>query len=342
MSRRAVMVFLLAVSWSAAALAADEPTPNALLRQGAELFKQQDYEGARAAFARAYELAPKAPTLFNLGLSELNSDHPVEAAKHLREYLTHAEEPAAKLESVRAKWLPRAEARTAQLEVFAPSAAEVVVDGIVQEHGAPTVGVEGQGGPLASIVVSAGEHDVSARQGAAVQTQHVSARGGELVELHFQRVPDATTPAEALGWSAVGNGQDRQTLERAARAKWITVIALGSGAVVAAGLGVGFAVAAENRASDFRAVRSELDAAKVGCTGAGGSSLACMRRSDDFDANQRDSAISTAAYVGAGVLAAASVATWMLWRTDGPRAASVLVRPMLGARTAGLEMGGHW
>jgi tetratricopeptide (TPR) repeat protein len=340
--RLRLLMALLLVSLCPAAALADEPTPNALLRQGAELFKQQDYEGARAAFVRAYELAPKAPTLFNLGLSELNSDHPVEAAKHLREYLAHAEEPAAKLESVRIKWLPRAEARTAQLEVFAPPAAEVVVDGIVQEHAAPATGIEGQGGPLASVVISAGEHDVSARQGAAVQTQHVSARGGELVELHFQRVPDATTPAEALGWSAVGSGQDRQTLERAARAKWITVIALGSGAVVAAGLGVGFAVAAQNRASDFRAVRSELDATNQVCAGSSGNSVACMRLSEDFDANRGDSAIATAAYVGAGVLAVASVATWMLWRTDGPRAASVLLRPTLGARTAGLEVGGHW
>jgi tetratricopeptide (TPR) repeat protein len=341
MNRRTVMMFLLAVSWPSAAMAADEPTPNALLRQGAQLFKQQDYEGARAAFAHAYELEPKAATLFNLGLSELNSDHPVEAAKHLREYLAHTEEPAPKLESVRTKWLPRAEARTARLDVFAPPAAELVVDGVVQEHAPPAGGSEGQGSPLASIVISAGEHDVSSRQGAAIQTQHIAARGGELVEVHFQRAPDASPPAEALGWSAVEGGRERERLETATRAKWITVIALGSGAVVAAGFGVGFALAAQNRASDFRAVGNEVDATKVGCTGGGGSSLACMRLSDDLEANRRDSAIATAAYVGAGVLAATSVATWLLWRPDRQQAA-VLVRPVVGARSAGLEVGGHW
>ena len=56
---------------------------------------------------RAYALDPKASTLFDLG-AELNaSNHPVEAAVH-RAYLTHTEEPAPQLESVRSKWLPRA------------------------------------------------------------------------------------------------------------------------------------------------------------------------------------------------------------------------------------------
>ena len=89
----AVMALALACSWPLPLLAAEDAAPNALVRQGAELFKQQDYEGARAAFARAYALDPKATTLFNLALSELNSDHPVEAARDLRDYLTHSEEP---------------------------------------------------------------------------------------------------------------------------------------------------------------------------------------------------------------------------------------------------------
>jgi hypothetical protein len=336
------MALLFAWSWPAAALASDEPTPNALLRQGAELFRHEDYEGARAAFARAYDLEPKAATLFNMGLSELNSDHPVQAAIHLREYLAHAEEPAAKLESVRTKWLPRAEARTARLDVFAPAGAEVLVDGVVQEYGAPATPIGGQRSPIASIVVSAGEHDVSARQGAAVEMQHVAARGGELVEIHFQRVPDAKPPGAALEWSAAGSVHGRDSLETGARAKWITVIALGSGAVIATGLGVGFGIAAQNRASDFRAVRSELDAQNLWCTGGSGSSLACTRLRDDSDANRQDWAISTAAYVGAGVLGVASIATWMLWRADKPRAASALFLPVVSARSAGVEVGGDW
>src|ERR1019366_4920972 len=133
MTARVLVVVILAWVWTTSALAA-ESTADALLDQGAGLFRRKEYEGAREAFAHAYELEPKAATLFNLALSELNSDHPVEAVAHLREYLTHADEPPAKLESVRTKWLPRAEACTARLDVFAPAGAQLLVDGVVQEH----------------------------------------------------------------------------------------------------------------------------------------------------------------------------------------------------------------
>ena len=200
------MVAMILASWPTLALAADDPTASALILQGADLFKRENYEGARAAFARAYEIDPKAATLFNFALSELNADHPVEAAAHLREYLTHADEPAAKLESVRTKWLPRAEARTARLDVFAPAGAQLAVDGAVPQDAKTATGPTGA--PMTSIVVAAGEHDVSARQGTLSETQHVTARGGELVELHFQRVA-AAPAAVAIGWTGSGESRER-------------------------------------------------------------------------------------------------------------------------------------
>jgi hypothetical protein len=343
----------LAALWPASSQAADEPTSNAWLRQGAELFKKQDYEGARAAFGRAYELEPKAATLFNLALSELNADHPVEAVQHLREYLTHVEEPAPKLESVRSKWLPRAEARTARLDVFAPAGAQVAVDGVVQPGLPPEAGTaRGAGLPLMSIVTSAGEHDVSARQGAATETQHVAARGGELVEVHFQRVPDAAPPPPvAMVWSNTANGPEtgEATPATTSRAKWITVIALGSGAVVAAGLGVGFAVASNQKASAVQSLRGSLDAPSghgwtgMECAGASASRAPCTELRDDVTANRRDWTVSTAAFVGAAVLGVASLVTWRWWRADTPKAAASLeVRPTIEARSAGVAVTGEW
>jgi tetratricopeptide (TPR) repeat protein len=162
MRSRVLLPALLALSWPRWAIGADESTTSALIRDGAEHFKREDYEGARAAFARAYELEPKAATLFNLALSELNSGHPVEAVAHLREYLTHTDEPAAKLDSARTKWLLRAEARTARLDVFAAQEAQLSVDGVAQEHGS---GATGPAGSPISIAIAAGEHEVTARQG---------------------------------------------------------------------------------------------------------------------------------------------------------------------------------
>ena len=333
MKRGLLLAVVLTGSWPAAALGADDP--KALVRQAAELFRSQDYEGARAAFARAYELAPKAATLFDLGLSELNADHPVEAAVHLRAYLTHTEEPAPQLESVRSKWLPRAEGRTARVNVFAPAGAQLTVDGVVQARPTGAPGPDGSG--MESIVVAAGEHEVVARQGAAAESQHVTARGGELVELHFQRVPDAPGPTGAVGFAAVPERPESRT----PRAKWITTIALGSGAIVAAGLGVGFGIAALREANDAANLHNQIapGAAWTGmqCSGANTGSPQCRQLASDIDSNRLNWSISAASYACAGALAAASVVTWVLWKPKG-----LVAHPTMDARGAGFALGGQW
>jgi hypothetical protein len=135
-----------------------------LVRQGTDCFLRHDYEGARVALRRAYELNARADTVLKLGISELQSGHPVEAAQHLREFLTHTEEPASKLDPVRTKWLPRAEAATTRLEVFAPAGAQVLVDGAAQAPSvSSTTGGVRAGGSSISVVIAAGEQEVSAR-----------------------------------------------------------------------------------------------------------------------------------------------------------------------------------
>ena len=334
-----VLAAILVGCWPTLALAADDPAARALIRQGANLFKHEDYEGARAAFARAFEIEPKAATLFDLALSELNANHPVEAVAHLREYLTHVDEPTTKLESARTKWLPRAEARTARLNVGAPMGAQLVVDGVIQEGAETTTGPAGA--PLTSIVVATGEHEVSARQGTLSETQHVTARGGELVELHFQRVADAPSPAVPIRWA--GSNEAREHAHDATpRAKWVTVVALGSAAVVAAGLGVGFGIAATKEADDAQSVQNEIrpGSAWTGskCFGTGAPTL-CTQLKGDVDANRAYWATSVASYVGAGVLGAASLATWMLWK---PKSGAIAARPTLGVQGGGLVVGGQW
>jgi hypothetical protein len=335
--RRMLMVAMVLAFWPTSALAADDPTASALILQGADLFKREDYEGARAAFARAYEIDPKAATLFNLALSEINADHPVEAAAHLREYLTRADEPAATLESVRSKWLPRAEARTARLDVFARAGAQLAVDGAAAQDAKTTTGPTGA--PMISIVVAAGEHEVSARQGTLSETQHVTTRGGELVELHFQQVAAAPAPAVAIGWTASGETRER-TESGASRAKWVTVVALGSAAVLAAGFGVGFGIAAANKASDAQNVQNSPGSAwsSSRCFGASASPL-CTQLKGDVDANRAYWTVSAASYVGAGVLGAASLATWRLWK---PKSGAIAARPVLGVQGGGLIMDGRW
>ncbi|MGH7440839.1 MAG: hypothetical protein ACRENE_34605, partial [Polyangiaceae bacterium] len=170
--------------------------------------------------------------------------------------------------------------------------------------------------------------------------EHVAPKGGEAVEVHFQRLPDAPTTATAA-WVPARDAVDRAQATPS-RAKWITVIALGSGALVAAGMGVGFEVASGSNAADAQKVQNQLGATSAmngPCAGASGSSALCNRLRTDVDSNRLNWTISTASYVAAGVLGAATAATWILWR---PRGAAVSARPTVGAESAGVVLSGEW
>jgi hypothetical protein len=337
---RVLAALVAACVWSSAAHAGDEGTANAFLREGADLFKHENYEGARAAFAHAYELEPRPAVLFDLALSELNGNHPVEAVAHLREYMTHTDEPPAKLLSVRTKWLPRAEARTARLEVFAPAGARVFVDGT--EEGPATPGPDTTNSPIASVAVAAGDHEVSTLQGAVSEAQHITARGGEVVELHFRPPPEVPAPPPAIVWPTHADARESDG-EATSRPKWVVVIAFGLGAAVAAGVGVGFGLAAQKNARDAQSTRDSLAQRSAWndaeCTGASASSRLCMQLKSDVDANRQDWTLSAVSYVGAGVLGVASLATWLWWR---PKSFAVSARPAIHPRNAGLVLDGQW
>jgi hypothetical protein len=312
----------------------------ALLRQGSECFLRQDYEGARIALLRAYALHPRADTVVQLGMAELQSGHPVEAAAHLREFLTHTEEPASKLEPIRTKWLPRAEAATSRLEIFAPPGAQVLVDGAIREPSTASTpeGVRA-GGPSVFVVVAAGEHDVSARQGTFVEQQHVTVNGGQHLELHFQRVPDV--PASP---SPTGKALPRESAspasgsEARARARWVMTLALGSAALAATGVAIGFSIAFEHNASDARGLRAQIgNPQNAGCPTP---TAMCSTLWQVDDAQERNGALATGFYVAGGVAGGLAAASWFLW----PQAkdSGLHPSPMVGAGRAGVALHGTW
>jgi hypothetical protein len=325
--------------WPATAQGGDPDAANALLRKGADLFKQQDYEGARETFALAYEVDANAGTLFNLALSELHAGHPVEATTHLREYLTHAQEPPAKLESARTKWLPRAEARTARLVLRAPTGAELAVDGIVQ----PRVASDSLGDDPAPILVAAGEHDLLLRQGTLAQLKHIVARGGELVEVTFPPLADAASgPASGEGPGvASGPGRSESAQTTAPRAKWITVVALGLGAVALSAVGTGFAIDAQANATDLDAIRAG-GWTTSSCWGPNAGAGSCSQMKSDVEANRRDWMVSIAAYAGAGLLAGGAAIALTLWPGGEPTHVGLRLGPSVADGATGLVLGGRW
>jgi hypothetical protein len=277
---------------------------------------RQDYEGARVALRKAYALNPRADTTLRLGIAELQSGHPVEAVEHLREYLKHTEEPETKLDLVRTKWLPRAKASTARVDVFAAPGTEVLLDGTVQE--APAVSTLDEfrpGGPTLSIVVSAGEHDVSAHLGTSTETQHVVVRGGEIAEVHLQRLPDASPspPASVRATAIAPEDTGTPRADPRSRARWITVVTLGSAALAATGVAAGFSIAFEQNASDARALRQAIGSpASAGCQPPSPAAQ-CPQLGAIDDAEERNGALATSFYIAGGAAAALAAATWVLW-----------------------------
>ncbi len=320
-----------------------ESAPTLVLR-GVKLYKEHRYDAARDAFDQAYKLDPQPGTLLNLALSELKADEPMEAAAHFREYLKASQEPEAKLDSVRTTYLPLAESEIGQLDIQTSAAAEVFVDGgalsptmVASERAAGN-------GRIVSVLVRAGEHAVSARQGSSEQTQRMTAKGGEIVNVHLEPV-QSEAPRRELSVSPVetpatlpGDDSGRD------RAKWITAASLGSGALALAGLGVGFAVGARNQASDASAAIAKVDpnGMRSICFGPAGGSYWCTRLNDETQAAKRNWAISIASYVGAGVLGAASLGTWTLWPSTAATKAGARLTPVVTARSGGFVLDTEW
>jgi len=326
-----------------AAAASADVAPTLVVR-GVKLYKEHQYEAAREAFAQAYELDAQPGTILNLALAELKADQPVGAAVHFREYLNATNEPAAKLESVRTTYLPLAESQIAEIDVYTSSSAEILVDG--SALGPTMVASERAAGDgrVVSIRVRAGEHGITARRGSSEQTHRVVVKGGERVEVHLEpaepeprRAPLPPSP-RVVQDEPPGDDSGRE------RPRWVTVIALGSGALALAGLGVGLAVGARNQASDAQAAIAKADPQGTGgvCFGPAGGSSWCMRLNDETTAARRNWTLSMASYVGAGVLGAASVATWMLWPSISASKAGARLTPVLSARGGGFVLDGAW
>jgi hypothetical protein len=319
----------------------------ALVAEGVKAFHEQQYDGARQAFLQAYDLAPLADTLLDLALAELEAHRPVEAVNHLKDYLVRTDAPAAKREVVRTQWLPLAEAKTARLDVFAARGAEIRVDGVLAESmPLPSQDSSRIGEPPASSLrVAAGDHEVSVGSGALMQSQHVVAKGGEWVEVHFQRAPDAPSPvANSNAATIVTPTLEGTDGSAKSRGKWITLLGFESAAAIAAGVAMGFSLSVEQSASDANRLMGIVRVETGGNSGClVPADARCAEISRDRQAEQSNGALANGLYAGAGALAVIGAASVLLWPSSPERSASALhPRVLLGDRTAGAALAGTW
>ena len=302
---------------------------DALISTGVERYTRHDYEGARDAFARAYELDPsQVGTLFNLALAELQSSHPVEAVRHLRAYLVSPLALPERVESIRSKWLPQAEGRIGRLGIDAPAGSTTSVDGVVV----------GDAPFAAPLDVTAGEHDVRAKIGSHEQLLHVSTPAGMIVGVRFLRSMVEAPPAPASAPPA-SIARPLATDEPASPApsgssptKIVTVSVVGAAALAATGVAIAFgvgAVNAENRASSLRSGLSSSACA------AGQPSVpsACPQLASADSDQDHNYGLQIDFYVTAGALAAVGVATWFLWPRS-PTQGAWAIHPAFDAHSA--------
>jgi hypothetical protein len=124
-----------------------------------------------------------------------------------------------------------------------------------------------------------------------------------------------------------------ETRASAGPARIITVAAIGGLAVIAGGLGIGFAIASSdnaNTASGFRAQYPDNYCSNP----ANAQGSTCTRWNDAVRAQNQDASLSTGFYVAGGVLAAGAIATWFLWPRGARAGVSVL--PSVSPTGAGL------
>ncbi|HEY1698007.1 MAG TPA: tetratricopeptide repeat protein [Polyangiaceae bacterium] len=309
-----------------------------MVNTGIDRYKRHDYEGARAMFSRAYDADPsQVEIVFNLALAELQSGHPVDAARHLRAYVASPQAQPERVASARSKWLPDAEAEVGRLSIEAPAGTQVSVDGA-------TLGTAPFVDP---VYVAPGEHDLRAQTGSEERTMHISAVAGETISVRFlmKDAPPTPPPASPPPASA-GSIENPAAVDEAPPpprgpqpAKVATVLGLGVAAVAAAGVALGFGVGsqtAENHADDLR---SSLKSTSACYPGLPSIPAACTQLQSAISAQGRDYKLQLGFYTGAGVLAVAAVATWFLWPRRTAQT-SWSVQPAFDARSASAQIVG--
>ena len=286
-----------------------------LYAQGSEHARNGDWKRAQISLKLSFDLVRHWSTAASLGQCELELGHYEEAATHL-DYAARALPFEAEQHEQLGAMLKRARAHVAALDVQVNlKGATVSVDG-------KTIGKSPVSMP---VFVSPGEHVVAASLDggpAASQRLVVGAGEGRTIALAVG-VPVAATASSKPAPSSPDVSLDDPG-GATSSSKWI-VIGTGAGLTVfATGAAVLFRYRASNAESEADALGEDLGT--NGCyqpTGAQAGTCADLRSLiDDRNENAR---YSTTAWVSAGVLGAATVATWLLWSDESEAADRVSV-----------------
>ncbi len=312
MTRTLAAASLLAIlSFAAPARAADEASlqeAHVLFNEGVALFERGDFEHARVKFVAASALVKSADILWNLALAEAKSGHKVDALNHFRAYSHEAKARAEDLREAQQKWIPLLEPQVGELAIDGAPGLAVSIDGA----GAGTL-------PLADpVAVAPGAHHVEGHLGVDAVARDVSLRDGQVISVHLAPPAVAkgvaeTAPAPPVAVSsAQAPAEPPDTAEAPVSAHgnplrvWLTV-GLGVASAAALGTGIYFAAQSNSEASHAQQIGGGL--APNACVNA--SAPGCASLTSALASENHDHTAEVGLYVGAGVLAAGALASWL-------------------------------
>jgi hypothetical protein len=346
--KRASCILLIVTFWAAArpSLANDSGNKDAeaLFKEGVAFVDRAKvdgdpakYDAARRKFSASYALAHRASVLFSLALAEEKLHRTWEALHHFRQFLREPDAQATWLEPARSH-IERLSVLVASFDVQAPPGAEIYVDD------APT----GTVAPLADPVdLPEGLHILEARLGDKRVVRPVDATAGtrttvtlDLTEATSAPSPPRPVPAPSVAVAAAPTlPRFEESPRHGSNARSVMLFVLGGAAVVATGVGVGFAVAAATAAD--RQTTAQAGYAPYRCSGL--SIAACRSLDDAAKTKANDGTVAAVSFATAGGLALGFVATVLLW----PSASStpvvrggLRVAPSVGSSHAAVTLAG--
>lgn len=302
----------------------------ARFKEGLARVQSGDFEAARLAFVQAYAVLKSADVLWNLALSEMKSNHPLEALAHFKEYMRDARTSEPDRAKAR-KYVDELHARVGRVTVDAPAGATIVVDGRTLPQVAPL------GEP---VDVTPGEHFVEARIGERSRSMRLDAAAGVVVVAQF-RADELSGGAGAAGAAGAGgastapvNGGSNGVVspppeEKADQtARYVVSGALVGVGLIAAGTAVAFAISSSS--SKDEADRLLSGAAPNVCARNATPDCAAL---DDARRSEIDKAnMALGLGIASAGLVAGGVATFFLWPKGGNTSAArgVRVSPLAG------------
>jgi hypothetical protein len=274
-----------------------------------DAFRNGRYEEARQAFLECYTLMPKSDVLRNLSISEIQSGHYVEAARHLTVLLSGADLPANVREEATRR-LAQAEAQIGRLNV------SVDVPGATVSIDGTPVGRTPLDG---AWYLEPGQHELAIRkEGYPGDSRQIYALAGVAIPVtvsleELRREQERDQHAAELMGTREGETQRDRGIGTAA-----TVTLVSTGTLAALGLigGFYFTSSANDHDDDAKELAGLLGV--NGCGSATQLSPDCRKLWDNQTDASNDRRRATASFIGFGVASAATLgyALWLLLDED--------------------------